>query len=206
MRREQLVRKYSEYFLHLLPLKIAAASSHSAVTMLPKLLETSTMCRSHQHLQQVHIGALINPSAMGLQRFCPQQLVSSILEPPSFSLPLVGVLYSNKTLLIFFSDAFEKYQSATGGTLDANTGLLRITSDQYAQLSSLYFTVGGVTYELTANGQIWPRSLNSAIGGTTDGIYLVVADSETASGSGLDFTNGYCFLYAKLHFARKINC
>jgi hypothetical protein len=87
--------------------------------------------------------------------------------------------------------------------------LLRITSDQYAQLSSLYFTVGGVSYELTANGQIWPRSLNSAIGGTTDSIYLVVANSGSASGSGLDFTNGYCFLYAELQFYREnksLNC
>lgn len=105
-----------------------------------------------------------------------------------------GIVDTGTTLILIASDAFEKYQSATGGTLDSTTGLLQITSDQYAQLSSLFFTVGGVTYELTANAQIWPRSLNSAIGGTTDGIYLIVANSGSASGSGLDFTNGYCFL------------
>lgn len=105
-----------------------------------------------------------------------------------------GIVDTGTTLILIASDAFEKYQSATGGTLDSTTGLLQITSDQYAQLSSLFFTVGGVTYELTANAQIWPRSLNTAIGGTTDGIYLIVANSGSASGSGLDFTNGYCFL------------
>ncbi|KAG2120231.1 acid protease [Suillus clintonianus] len=105
-----------------------------------------------------------------------------------------GIVDTGTTLILIASDGFSKYQSATGGTLDEATGLLKITSDQYDQLSSLYFTIGGVTYELTPNGQIWPRSLNSAIGGTTDGIYLVVADSGTTSGSGLDFTNGYCFL------------
>lgn len=105
-----------------------------------------------------------------------------------------GIVDTGTTLILIASDAFDKYQSATGATLDQSTGLLQISSDQYAQLSSLYFTAGGVTYELTANGQIWPRSLNSAIGGTTDGIYLIVANSGTASGSGLDFTNGYCFL------------
>lgn len=105
-----------------------------------------------------------------------------------------GIVDTGTTLILIASDAFEKYQAATGGTLDSTTGLLRITSDQYAQLSSLFFTAGGFTYELTANGQIWPRSLNSAIGGTTDGIYLVVANSGSPSGSGLDFTNGYCFL------------
>lgn len=62
-------------------------------------------------------------------------------------------------------------------------------------LSSLYYTIGGVTYELTPNAQIWPRSLNTAIGGATDNVYLVVSDSGSNSGSGLDFINGYCFLY-----------
>ncbi|KAG2120230.1 acid protease [Suillus clintonianus] len=105
-----------------------------------------------------------------------------------------GIVDTGTTLILIASDGFSKYQSATGGTLDETTGLLKITSDQYDKLSSLYFTTGGVTYELTPNAQIWPRSLNSDIGGTTDSIYLVVADSGTTSGSGLDFTNGYCFL------------
>ncbi|KAG2120234.1 acid protease [Suillus clintonianus] len=105
-----------------------------------------------------------------------------------------GIVDTGTTLILIATDAFRKYQSATGGTPDEATGLLKITSDQYNQLSSLYFTIGGVTYELTPNGQIWPRSLNSAIGGTTDGIYLVVGDIGSNSGSGLDFINGYCFL------------
>lgn len=105
-----------------------------------------------------------------------------------------GIVDTGTTLIVIASDAFDKYKSATGGTLDEATGLLQISSDQYNQMSSLYFTTGGVAHELTPNGQIWPRSLNSAIGGTTGGIYLVVTSSGTASGSGLDFTNGYCFL------------
>ncbi|KAG1736329.1 aspartic peptidase domain-containing protein [Suillus lakei] len=105
-----------------------------------------------------------------------------------------GIVDTGTTLILIATDAFDKYQSATGATLDQNTGLLQISLDQYNQLSSLYFTIGGVAYELTPNGQIWPRSLNSAIGGTTDSIYMVVADSGSTSGSGLDFTNGYCFL------------
>jgi saccharopepsin len=101
-------------------------------------------------------------------------------------------------LLTRFSDAFKKYHSATGATYDNTTGLLMISSDQYDKLSSLYFNIGNVTYELTPNAQIWPRSLNTDIGGTSDGIYLVVADIGSNSGSGLDFANGYCFLYAGL--------
>ncbi|KAG1809533.1 aspartic peptidase domain-containing protein, partial [Suillus variegatus] len=80
-----------------------------------------------------------------------------------------GIVNTGTTLIYIASNAFGKYQSAMGGTLNEATDLLKISSDQYDQLSSLYFTIGGVTYELTPNAQIWPRSLNSAIGSTTDG-------------------------------------
>jgi len=113
----------------------------------------------------------------------------------------------SEVLLTHYPDAFDKYQTATGGILDHITGLLKISSQQYSNLSSLYFQIGDVSYELTPNAQIWPRSLNTAIGGTADSIYLVVSDIGRNSGSGWDFTNGYCFLYACLRlvpFAR--NC
>ena len=50
------------------------------------------------------------------------------------------------------------------------------------------------TFELTANGQIWPRSLNTAIGGTAGNIYLIVSDNNANSGSGDDFSLGLPFL------------
>ena len=99
------------------------------------------------------------------------------------------------------ADAFQTYQSLTGGIPDSATSLLSITSDQYANLQSLFFQVGEFTYELTPNGQIWPRSLNTAIGGSSDAIYLVVSDIGTPSGSGLDFMSGYSFLYVYIPFS-----
>ncbi|KAG2062196.1 hypothetical protein BDR06DRAFT_868604, partial [Suillus hirtellus] len=72
--------------------------------------------------------------------------------------------------------------------------LLRITTTQYSELQDLNFVVGSNTYTLTPNAQIWPRSLNTYIGGTTSYIYLVVNDLGTPSGEGLDFINGYTFL------------
>jgi cathepsin E len=51
-----------------------------------------------------------------------------------------------------------------------------------------------VHYEGTANAQLWPRSLNTEIGGTAGDIYLIVADLGQDSGQGLDFVNGYVFL------------
>jgi cathepsin E len=124
-----------------------------------------------------------------------------------------GIVDTGTTLLLLATDAFNKYKSATGAVLDSTTGLLRITSSQYANLKSLFFTINGVslgstmlvtysdllcvpkvTYEFTANAQIWPRALNSQIGGTSGNIYLVAADIGSNSGSGLDFINGYAFL------------
>ncbi|KAG6919008.1 hypothetical protein DXG01_009718 [Tephrocybe rancida] len=98
------------------------------------------------------------------------------------------------TLVYIATDAYNRYRTATGAVLDNTTGLLRITSTQFAALKSLFFTINGVAFELTANAQLWPRSLNTAIGGSASSIYLVVSDIGTSSGQGLDFINGYAFL------------
>ncbi|KAG2097923.1 aspartic peptidase domain-containing protein [Suillus discolor] len=99
-----------------------------------------------------------------------------------------GIVDTGTTLIYIASGSLPQ------GTLDEATGLLQISSDQYEKLSSLYFTIGKVAYELTPNAQIWPRSLNSTINGTSDGIHLVISSSGSSSGSGNDFMNGYCFL------------
>lgn len=117
-------------------------------------------------------------------------------------------------MLLISSGAFETYRTATGATLDPHTGLLSITKDQFKNLESLFFTINGVceyvhwcgatndvrppciqvTYELTANAQIWPRAFNSAIGGEEDNVYLVVGDSGFHLGKGCDVIIGYTFL------------
>ncbi|EIW80819.1 acid protease [Coniophora puteana RWD-64-598 SS2] len=105
-----------------------------------------------------------------------------------------GVVDTGTTLVLIASDAFQAYQKATGATADSATGLLKVTSAQYSKLEDLNFEIGGTKYPLSANGQIFPRSLNSAIGGDADSIYLIVSDIGTQSGQGLDFINGYAFL------------
>ena len=52
------------------------------------------------------------------------------------------------TLILIASDYFTKYKSATGATDDETTGLIKFTSSQYAKLSSLFFTFGGVRFSL----------------------------------------------------------
>ncbi|KIP03623.1 hypothetical protein PHLGIDRAFT_233169 [Phlebiopsis gigantea 11061_1 CR5-6] len=105
-----------------------------------------------------------------------------------------GIVDTGTTLILIATDAYNKYVSATGAKLDSTTGLLRITTTQYAALKNLDFVIGGVTYTLTPNAQIWPRSLNSYIGGSSSYVYLVVGDLGSDSGEGLDFIDGQTFL------------
>lgn len=122
------------------------------------------------------------------------------------------------TLILLATDAFSRYEAATGGVLDEATGLLRVTPAQFNTLQSLFFNINGVSlywfltvqiqlscsslawrvlqvqFELTANAQAWPRSLNSAIGGNSNSVYLIVNDLGSPSGEGLDFINGFAFL------------
>ncbi|KAG2368809.1 aspartic peptidase domain-containing protein [Suillus spraguei] len=105
-----------------------------------------------------------------------------------------GIVDTGTTLILIATNAYSKYITATGATEDETTGLLRITTAKYDDLEDLNFNVGSETYALTPNGQIWPRSLNTYIGGVTDDIYLVVNSIGTPSGEGLDFINGYTFL------------
>jgi cathepsin E len=92
-------------------------------------------------------------------------------------------------------DAYNSYASATGGVLNKKTGLLSITPDQYDNLQSLFFDIGGVTYEITKNAQIFPRALNKFIGGKKHGIYLIVQDiSFSRQPAGISFVLGRPFL------------
>ncbi|KAF8524844.1 acid protease [Hysterangium stoloniferum] len=105
-----------------------------------------------------------------------------------------GILDTGTTLVLIATDAFLLYKQQTGATPDSTTGLLTVSESQFSKLESLFFNVGGTTFELTANAQVWPRALNDLIGGTPGSIYLIVADLGNNSGEGLDFINGQSFL------------
>ncbi|EKM51592.1 uncharacterized protein PHACADRAFT_212233 [Phanerochaete carnosa HHB-10118-sp] len=105
-----------------------------------------------------------------------------------------GIVDTGTTLLLLATEMFQVYQKATGGVLDATTGLLKVTQEQYENLQSLIFTIGGKKFEMTANAQIWPRSQSAVIGGDTDSIYLVVSDLGSSTQPGFQFVNGFAFL------------
>ncbi|KAG2130765.1 aspartic peptidase domain-containing protein [Suillus bovinus] len=105
-----------------------------------------------------------------------------------------GIVDTGTTFIFIATDAYKKYKSATGGIPDSATGLLRVSSSQYKALKNLNFHIGGETYTLTPNAQLWPRALNTYIGGASKAMYLVVSDIDSANGPGFDFVNGYPFL------------
>ncbi|KAK7680342.1 hypothetical protein QCA50_016582 [Cerrena zonata] len=105
-----------------------------------------------------------------------------------------GITDTGTTLLLIATDAITAYQNVTGAVPDNNTGLLRLTPAQFANLESLFFTIGDTTFEFTPNAQAWPRALNTAIGGTTDFVYLIVGDLGSNLGEGIDFIDGMTFL------------
>ena len=60
------------------------------------------------------------------------------------------------------------------------------------------FNIGGTDFELSPNAQIWPRSLNSTLGGEEGKIYLIVTDLGSQSGQGLDFISTFSLLRTSL--------
>ncbi|KAL1745801.1 aspartic peptidase domain-containing protein [Schizophyllum fasciatum] len=105
-----------------------------------------------------------------------------------------GIVDTGTTLLMIATDAFEAYKKDTGAKMDEVTGLLTVTEEQFKHLKSLFFKIGGTTFEFTPNAQKWPSVLGKMMGGKEGQIYLIIADMGTPSGKGLDFINGFGWL------------
>ena len=54
--------------------------------------------------------------------------------------PIPGTEYSS-----VITDALATYVAAVGAVFDPNVGLYSITTDQFANLQSLFFNIGGVS-------------------------------------------------------------
>lgn len=98
---------------------------------------------------------------------------------------MTGIVDTGTTLLMLPSSIYDNYMAKTGAVVDAATGWLRVDATQFGNLQDLTFSFNGQSITLTPNAQIWPRALNSAIGGDPNGIYLIVASMQT----DIDVTN-----------------
>ncbi|KAF5380689.1 hypothetical protein D9757_007041 [Collybiopsis confluens] len=100
-----------------------------------------------------------------------------------------GIVDTGTTLLLIATDAFQAYQQATGASLDQSTG-----EAPQVELFRVFQSSELILPNWRSNAQIWPRSMNSTLGGDSDSIYLIVSDLGNNSGSGLDFINGFGWL------------
>ena len=57
-----------------------------------------------------------------------------------------GILDTGTTLVLLASDFFQKYKNVTGAVLDDETGLLKLTKAQFAQLETFYIDAGDVSH------------------------------------------------------------
>ncbi|KAG2078738.1 acid protease [Suillus decipiens] len=113
-----------------------------------------------------------------------------------------GIIDCASSYILISTKAYERYKAATGAEYDPATKLLAISDDQYSTLQPLNFHIGTETFSLIPNAQIWPRSLNTMIGGQEHSIYLIVCDigihmktgEEDDDKNGNDFINGYVFM------------
>ncbi|KAI0363762.1 aspartic proteinase precursor [Pilatotrama ljubarskyi] len=110
-----------------------------------------------------------------------------------------GIVDTGTTLILLASDYFAAYLGASGAKHDLKTGFLRINPDQVSNLQSLFFHIGNTTYEFTPDAQIWPRALNSLIGGDDSHVYLIIGDLGVNSEQGFNFVNGMTFLERFYH-------
>lgn len=85
-----------------------------------------------------------------------------------------GIVDTGSTLLLISQEAYETYCNLTNAKMDSYTGLLKISDDDFAKLESLYFGIGGTTFELTSNAQRLPASFNELVGGEKDTVYLTI--------------------------------
>ncbi|PIL28666.1 hypothetical protein GSI_08710 [Ganoderma sinense ZZ0214-1] len=110
-----------------------------------------------------------------------------------------GITDTGTTLILLATDAFNQYKNLTGAVMDKDTGLLRVTPQQFGNLRSLLFTIGGTPFELIPNAQAWPRRFNSLIGGSPNYVYLIVGNLGNVAGGSIAFINGMSFLERFYH-------
>ena len=147
---------------------------------------------------------MVKPTVMP-HVFFSRTLQASLILGPLCSLSLhvshFVILTPTKymyNIISFTLDAYNRYIKETGAVTDEDTGLLRISQEQYDKLQSFFLDIGGNTYELIPNAQIWSRALNELLGGKKDHIYLVIQDIGEQF-PGLDFIAGMVFL--ERHFS-----
>ncbi|KAK0246413.1 hypothetical protein EDD85DRAFT_804073 [Armillaria nabsnona] len=140
-----------------------AVGVYFAPTMQEEVVNGESVYAAHtDHNPNLNLGGPDNSKIIAMHQLPPLfwQSNSGVSTSPSLMEPRHPV----------FHGWYHRYRN--------HTGLLRITPAQFSNPQSLFFKINGVSYELTPNAQIWPRSLNAAIGGTNACYYELIVEER----------------------------
>ncbi|CEL62092.1 hypothetical protein RSOLAG1IB_10194 [Rhizoctonia solani AG-1 IB] len=114
----------------------------------------------------------------------------------TLQLPSAGVVDTGTTLIYISPQAFKLYSvSLPGSEVDPKTKLLKIPKESVSKMKPLFFVINGISYEFTPDAQLWPRTLNTVLGGEIDSYYSVISPlTDFEADMGSNFINGYTFL------------
>lgn len=107
-----------------------------------------------------------------------------------------GIVDTGTTLVLLATNYFNKFKTATGGTVDSASGLLKIPSNKVSTLKNFSFTFGSKAYTLTPDQYLVPAGQVTTYGGVKGGHYALIGDLGSIGGQGLDFIAGLAFLEA----------
>lgn len=103
----------------------------------------------------------------------------------------IGVIDTGSSVVHLEYNAFQEYRRVTDSYLDRHSGLLSLREDSKAKKKSLFFEIGGKTFEIPPEDQLWPRALNDVAGGPEDDSYLVYVEMYNDSGVEISLINGF---------------
>lgn len=100
-----------------------------------------------------------------------------------------SVIDSGTSLLLLPTPAFQAYATAVNASVDALTGFLSVPD--LSKLESLYFEIGGTTFEFTPNAQRISGAILEEAGIDPSTNLLVIGDGGVEN---LNFVNGFLWL------------
>ncbi|KAL5489707.1 hypothetical protein ACEPAI_4539 [Sanghuangporus weigelae] len=106
----------------------------------------------------------------------------------------IGVIDSGSSVVHLTPGAFDAYRHATHADFDCISKLLSLPPNEKINLKSLFFEIGGRSFEIPPEEQVWPQELNDVAGGPAEDSYLSYIELRSDNGVGISLINGFTWL------------
>ena len=103
----------------------------------------------------------------------------------------IGVIDTGSSVVHLTPESFSAYRSATHADFDWYSKLLSLPPDAKKNLKSLFFEIGGRSFEIPPEEQVWPQKLNDVAGGPAEDSYLAFIEMLSDNGVGISLINGF---------------